>query len=206
MNKRIAYICIHGYNVDDYRNSTGRVSRLLKEKGFFAHDLIYHADDVRSARKKNGDIARRLHEIITLMREGGYADIAVIAHSNGNAALRLCYDLYRPWVDYVFCVQPALPSEIHPYPTAKTFVFYNKYDNVVVLGKWLTFLTKLVSTKWAAARNWGDMGKEGYNGEDETVINIDTAYTFEATGHSGLFENDSVANLLTEFIIFQTKE
>ena len=202
--EKTAFICIHGYNVSDYRNSTGKISGVLAQRGFYAVDLVYHADNVISARKKNGDIARRLNAMVKLLQRGGYDNVVVCAHSNGNAALRLCYDLHQPWIDSVFCIQPALPSEIHPYPTAKAHIFFNRKDNVVVMGKWLTLITKIVSKKWAAARNWGDMGNEGYNGPDDSVINIDVETKFGAHGHSGVFEDMAKVNHLVDYIIEQS--
>ena len=185
--KHFAVICIPGYNVDDYRESTGKVAVMLAKEGIYTTSLPYKADTVTQARKKNPDLVERLQERYLLLKDAGYRFVAVLAHSNGNAALRMCFDKYQTPFDVTFNVQPALPSKLNPYPSAKCHVFWNEEDDVVRFGKWLTFLTRIISDKWATARNWGEMGRTCYTGEDKNVLCINTIEVFQVGGHSGIF-------------------
>lgn len=190
MIRDLAVIGVHGYKVSDYRNSTGLVIAECERRGIQATNLVYHADTVIAARKKNQDIARRLAGRVALCRQAGYTNIVVVAHSNGVAALRMAYDLYKPPITVAICVQPALPSNLHPFPAARTLVLWNDKDRVVRMGKILTWLTKwFISEKAAAQRNWGEMGATGYIGDAPNLTNIDTQdINLQAYGHSSVFE------------------
>lgn len=187
----IAAIHLHGYNVEDYRETIGQLDQEFKNADVESVVLVYHADHAREARQKNPDVARRLATRIQFYRDRGYT-VIVTAHSNGNAILRLAFDLYDTSPDIAACIQPALPSTMHPSPGAKHIsVYWNPDDRVVKLGRVLTWITKLISNKWAAERNWGQMGATGYEGTNLNVDNINTLDAFHdrrASGHSGIFD------------------
>ena len=187
----IAAIHLHGYNVEDYRETIGQLDQEFKNADVESVVLVYHADHAREARQKNPDVARRLATRIQFYRDRGYT-VIVTAHSNGNAILRLAFDLYDTSPDIAVCIQPALPSAMHPSPGAKHIsVYWNPDDRVVKLGRFLTWITKLISNKWAAERNWGQMGATGYEGASLNVDNINTLDAFHdrrASGHSGIFD------------------
>ena len=186
----VAAIHVHGYNVEDYRDTVGKLDQEFKEEDIESIVLVYHADNHIQARKKNPDVARRLATRISYYRDRGYK-VLVTAHSNGNTILRLAYDLYETSPDIAVCIQPALPSKMNPSPDAKhVAVYWNPEDSIVKMGRILTWLTKLISNKWAAERNWGQMGATGYQGLDPNVDNINTMdgfYPRRASGHSGIF-------------------
>jgi len=187
----IAAIHLHGYNVEDYRNSSGQIDQAFKNAGIDSRVLVYHADNVREAREMNADTAHRLSTLIHYFQERGHT-VIVTAHSNGNTVMRLCYDLYQTSPDIAVCIQPALPSAMNPAPDAKhVAVYWNPEDRVVKLGKFLTWITGLFSSKWVAERNWGQMGATGYVGSDKNVDNINTLdahHPRRAGGHSGIFD------------------
>lgn len=190
----IAAIHIHGYRTDDYRDTVGQLDQLYEEAGVVSRVLVYDADNVAEARRMNPDTARRLKNFIIYYRERGYTTV-VTAHSNGNTILRMCYDHYEVSPDIAVCIQPALPSDIHPSPDAKhTTVYWNPEDRVVKFGRILTWITSLFSEEWAAARNWGEMGRTGYTGSELNIESINTAdkiFPRRAVEHSGIFEHPS---------------
>jgi len=187
----VAAIHLHGYNVEDYRETIGQLDQEFKNADVESVVIVYHADHAREARQKNPDVARRLATRIQFYRDRGYT-VIVSAHSNGNAILRLAFDLYDTSPDIAVCIQPALPSTMHPSPGAKhVSVYWNPDDRVVKLGRILTWITKLISNQWAAERNWGQMGATGYEGANPNVDNINTLDAFHdrrASGHSGIFD------------------
>jgi hypothetical protein len=186
----IAVIHVHGYNVGDYRNTVGRFDDVCDEAGLLSLPLVYHADNVREARRMNPDTAHRLADLIRHLKATGNT-VIVAAHSNGNTVLRMAYDLCGVSPDVALCVQPALPSNMHPSPGAKhVAVYWNPSDSVVKLGKFLTWLTKFISPEWAARRNWGQMGATGYTGKAENVLSLNTTddcHPIKAAGHSAIY-------------------
>ena len=201
MTKGIAFLHIHGFNTTDYRRTVGRFHNLCLDNGHVSQVLVYHADSAREARRKNADVASRLNNRVKQLKSSGY-QVVVMAHSNGNTILRMAYDNHKTEIDVALCVQPALPSALNPYPSAgSVFVIWNPEDRIVKLGRALTFITKLISQRWAAQRNWGQMGYSGYIGSDLNVKNINSLTGFNggrASGHSGLFYDDDSHLLLSQ--------
>jgi hypothetical protein len=187
---KIVAINIHGYRVKDYRETIGKLDAEFIRQGIASDVLVYHADSARQARKMNPNTAKRLADKIVLYRNLGFK-VIVSAHSNAGAVLRMAHDLYGINPDVAICIQPALPSNLNPSPGAElNIVYWNPEDGVVRLGKFLTWLTGIVSDKWAAQRNWGEMGATGYTGEDENVVSFNTMEDFLpriAKDHSGIF-------------------
>ena len=200
-SKGIAFLHIHGYNTDDFRRTVGRFHQQCLEHGHVSQVLVYHADNARAARRKNPVTAERLNNRVQQLKNSGYR-VVVMAHSNGNTILRMAYDQYKTDIDIAICVQPALPSGLNPFPSAqRVFVVWNPEDVIVKLGRRLTFVTRLISKRWAAQRNWGQMGFTGYIGSDSNVTNLNSLCDFvhgQASGHSGLFHDDDSDALLQE--------
>ena len=198
-HKGIAFLHIHGYNTSDYRRTVGRFHQKCLDNGHVSQVLVYHADNARAARRKNPVTAERLNNRVQQLKDSGYL-VVVMAHSNGNTILRMAYDSYKTDIDIAICVQPALPSGLNPCPSAKrVFVVWNPEDFIVKLGRRLTFITRLISKRWAAQRNWGQMGFTGYTGADRSVTSLNSLCDFsegQASGHSGLFHDDDSDALL----------
>ena len=184
----IVALHLHGFNVEDYRNTAGKLDDEFDAIGLRSYALVYHADTLREARKINPDTAMRLAEFISDHQSDGDT-VIVTAHSNGNTILRMAWDRYKVSPDVAVCIQPALPSDLHPSPGAQfTRVYWNPYDSVVKHGRLLTWITSLFSKQWVADRNWGQMGATGYTGRGN-VENVNTVHCpIKAEGHSGIFQ------------------
>ena len=91
-------------------------------------------------------------------------------------------------VNVCVAINPALKSGLNPSRHAQRVqVWSNKGDTAVVLGKWLSWLNP-----WATdARPWGEQGRIGYQGNDESVVNFysDKGFAVEAEGHSAVFHD-----------------
>jgi len=185
-------IHIHGYNVEDYRQTIGKLEREFRKMGIESSVLVYHADTIRETRIKNPDVARRLAEAILRHQADGDA-VIVTAHSNGATILRLAWENYLASPEVAICIQPALPSNTHPSPNADVVkVLWNPSDLVVKHGRFLTWVIRHVIPRWVKDRDWGEMGATGYTGVSPDIINENTMdYPVPASGHSGIFRGDA---------------
>jgi len=186
----IIAIHLHGYNVNDYRHTAGKMDEVFDAKGVRSFALVYHADTLREARKINRDTANRLAEFILTGQEEGHT-VIVTAHSNGNTILRMAWDEYQASPSVAVCIQPALPSDINPSPDAeKVCVVWNPDDWVVRHGKILTWVLNKINPELVVSRNWGQMGRTGYTGNDLNVGSLNSMVGFpaKARGHSGIFK------------------
>ena len=121
----------------------------------------------------------------------------VMTYSNGaNYAMKALKLLWRNDM-VVFHCSPALikratfPSSVH-----KAHVFFTKSDWAVkfsTLARWLRLTP-----------GWGNMGSEGYVGEDPRIENHD--YTDIAKHHGGMFHTDAVRRYLAKHVDKLMKE
>ena len=199
-------IHVHGYNVEDYRDTIGKLEREFRKIGIESSVLVYHADTIRETRRKNPDVAYRLALAISQHQSDGDT-VIVTAHSNGATILRLAWDNYMASPDVAVCIQPALPSHINPSKNATVIkVLWNPNDRVVQHGKVLTWVVKRLFPHWVKDRDWGEMGCTGYLGNDSNVINENTMnYPIQAVGHSGLFYGDPAAANLPSIAFWATQ-
>jgi len=199
MTNKPVVILIHGFNVTDPDNSVGKLTKHFQEGGFFVRNFNYGYASLRKVRLRNGTLAKKLARIVKEYKADG-RKVAVVGHSNGCTIMRIAANRWSMPADVATCLNPALKRDEHPAQNVPSVtVFHNEQDKVVTWSKWLRRLTWFASR----ARPWGEMGRYGYLGDCEGVVNICTAHDFSvaALGHSGIFtEIDFFGPIIVETV------
>ena len=199
MNKVV--ILIHGYNVDNYEETVGKLRGPFEDQDYFVEFLNYgYIPKMWQITKRNPAIARRLAERVLYWQVKGYT-VDVVGHSNGVAIAHIATEKYDMTVNVCVAINPALTANLNPSRQADLVqVWHNEGDTAVVAGKWLRWLNP-----WARdARPWGEQGKIGYTGDDKNVINFDCNGDFKtiADGHSAVFERPARDFYLAAIALF----
>lgn len=183
-------ILVHGFNVSKPERTVGKLEPFFKAQGFDVELFRYGHIGLWGVRKRNKALARKLAQKVNAAKAKGYT-VYVVSHSNGTTITHIASVRYKAQVDVAICINPALKKTLNPCPTAElVHVYHNEKDVPVRLAKWLRRLTPLSRR----ARPWGEMGREGYQGDNMRVWNFDTLNDFEipASGHSGVFKEPEI--------------
>lgn len=199
MNKVV--ILIHGYNVDNYEETVGKLRKPFEALGYYVEFLNYGYEPVTwKITKRNPDIAKRLADRVGYWQNKDFT-VDIVGHSNGCAITHLATEKHGIKVNVCVAINPALTADKNPSSNAELVqVWHNKGDKAVVLGKWLSWLIP-----WARnARPWGQQGKIGYQGKDKNVINFDAGNDFKvsAIGHSAVFKKPASDYFLREIAAY----
>lgn len=164
--EKMNFVLAHGFNVSD--GGAGSIDRLLP----FLPGTIQQADYGWTFRARvrlcNKNIAKTIAGM-ALPRSIG------IGHSNGCALLLLAAKYGAP-IRHLIFINPALDNDIDiPLQVDRVDVYHTDEDDAVKWAKYIPFSI------------WGDMGREGYKGEDSRVFNHSGTKLFGATGHSDIF-------------------
>jgi len=194
-------IPVHGYNVENYEETVGKLREPLEALGYYVEFLNYgYVPKTRDITKYNPDHAKRLAKRVKRWQDKGYT-VDVFGHSNGCAIGRIATEEYGMVCNVFVAINPALKKDLNPSSKAKLVqVWSNKGDKAVVLGMWLRWLTG-----WTRKdRPWGEMGRVGYTGKDKNVVNFytDKDFTVKAVGHSAVFHepvSDFYTNAMSLF-------
>ena len=165
---------IHGIH-SSHGGNTSRLAPYFRADGFdvmvrsygWALALTSGLTDWLNVRR-----ARRLAEII---KDGD----AIVCHSNG-AAVAWHIQAEHRMLSALIMVNPALERDTDFHNVGQVLVVHNAGDAVVGWAELAPF------------SHWGSMGRDGYNGDQTHITNIDAAnppaHLPALWGHSALFE------------------
>lgn len=172
---------IHGIHSNGVGN-TGKLAPYFREAGFdvfarrygwaFASPAILPGFvDWQNQRR-----AKRLAETIA---DGD----AIVCHSNGAAVAYYIQAEHRA-LSALILINPALDRDTDFHNTERVLCLHNAGDDVVGLSAALPF------------NHWGAMGRDGYAGTLNNVVNVDCASPSDGLprlwGHSDLFEKGHI--------------
>ena len=155
-------VLVHGFNVSDGgKASIDRLKPYLYDHNVIEFDYGWLGFfGVRFNKKK------RAMKLVRMTPDGAVG----IGHSNGCLELIRACKLGAKYKRLIF-VNPALDNDIEiPEQLERVDVYYHPDDTVVTLSKFRPFLY------------WGDMGRVGYQGCDDRVVNHDVKELFGLTG------------------------
>lgn len=170
-------VLVHGFNVRDRgAHTTDRLIPHIDHLGQ-VRQADYGWLGLFSVRWMNPFIARTIAGMVDAPAVG-------IGHSNGCAILhRASHESDK--LEHIILINPALDEDAEFGPSVKRVdVLHNPTDEPVQISKWLPF-----------RHPWGAMGRYGYVGDDNRVINHNTYRLFGARGHGGAFDNQHVARV-----------
>ena len=179
-------ILIHGYNVADPGETTGKLRRHFESLGVLVEEFTYGFWPFTwQVSEGNFKEAKLLSERCLYWKMKGYK-VIVAGHSNGVCITHLATKYHDAAIDVCVAINPALQVRINPAPKANAVhVWHNEGDKAV---KWAVWLRKIF--KGVRARPWGEMGAVGYKGVDTNVTSFDAGNDFvamQAHGHSDMF-------------------
>lgn len=158
---------VHGFNVSDGgKETTDKLRPYFESAGFEVTDHDYGWIGLLGVRFLNGRIAKGIREKVKA------GDIGV-GHSNGCAILARACEQGAPFKGLVL-INPALNSDTVIPGVEWVHVYHTNHDSPVKLASWLPF------------HQWGDMGAEGFRGQDVRYTNFNL--TDHIQGHSEIFQ------------------
>lgn len=169
-----ALVTVHGFNVYDPNNSTGKLAAALRKRGYDVFEFHYGHATLLDVRIANGNIAAALGSYLDLVATLTKKEVIPIGHSNGCALIKLAGD--RGTYKRCVYISPALncSSELAP-AVERCDVLHNDGDRTVSVSSILPF------------HMWGAMGRYGYKGSDTRYINHDCSRIVD--GHSDWFSH-----------------
>lgn len=174
-----AVILVHGFNVSDGgRNSTDKFAPFFQSFDYQVEAMKYFWTGLIGVRACNKKLASA---IVTASRLCDRPLVGV-GHSNGCAILRKASLLGARFEQLIF-INPALDSNIDVGPDVKWIhVWYSKSDRAVAIAALLFH------------HPWGNMGAEGYTGDDPRFLNYDKSdkkmWSTISTSHSDVFKRE----------------
>jgi len=175
-------VLVHGFNVKDDGDSTiNRLEQYVDKRNVLQGDYGYFG--LWGVRFFNKSIAKTIAGMTPPHSIG-------VGHSNGCAILTRAAE-YGAKFDRLILINPALEKDRQFAPHLKRIdIFHNLSDTTVSVSKWLPFHV------------WGEMGRTGYQGNDQRVFNHETGELFGATGHSGVFDySEQLANYIKDNLV-----
>lgn len=167
MAKRHLVFLLHGIKTGDGGVETfNELCTILQQSNIYTQLIDYGKIFLPG---DNQRAVSALIEAIDLYQEDTEVEITVVGHSNGAwAAVQVAEAGYR--IDNLVLISAAL-NRSHAFPECvrKVLVYYGESDWVLSLAHLKTSITKLFSN--TEVSGWGDMGRVGYQGEDERVSN-----------------------------------
>ena len=137
------------------------------------HDFKVHEYGYAYALTTRWENPKRALKIARHIKTG---DI-IIAHSNGCDITRIMLD-QGIMPEGIILLQPALDVDT-VFAEGKYWinVFHNEEDKAVLMAKWFLWFH----------HPYGAMGRYGYKGNDQRVVNYDTLALYSVGGHSDLY-------------------
>lgn len=184
-------ILIHGFNTwDRGAKTTDTLKPFLEASGVRVVELDYRWTGLIGARRINPKMAKKVKGLVAHYKALKYR-VIVIGHSNGAAIAYLASkdSMMYETPDALALINPALDKHIKFGKWLDlVLVFYSHNDKVT---PWAKRLSKIIPKRWFDARPWGEMGTEGYIGEDDRVNNIDLEDLLEGhIEHSTAFDKN----------------
>lgn len=168
---------IHGIH-SSHGGNTSRLAPYFRAAGF---DTFVHSYGWASAFLSNDWVNQRRAERLSKLIEDGDA---IVCHSNGAAVSYFIQAEHRA-LSALILINPALDADTEFHNVARVLVLHNAGDDVVGRSKWVPF------------RVWGEMGRDGYKGKIDNVVNVDCALAPPSGlprlwGHSALFTPEAL--------------
>lgn len=183
--KRLQFV--HGFNEDDSgANSIDKLIPKLQGRNVETINVDYGHFNLLDVFGHNDTVAK----LIASYTKPG--DIG-IGYSNGCAVLLKAAQQGAPFKRLIF-INPALKSDIEIPPGIECVdVFFTDSDIPTRFAKYLRMMP-------FTPKNfiWGEMGRTGYTGQDERVINLDMSNYI--VGHNGAFVDEEALNLVASMI------
>ena len=173
---------IHGFRelhpIGDPRIATVLKNKLVRRgEAVMVHDYGYLG---LVGVKSNRNLAR-------LIRPHVQPGDTLVGFSNGAAIIAHLQTMKGIICPKIVLIQPALSQKWTPNKHCdRIVVYYNKGDKATVAGKWWRRLINVLPWRWQARHMWGEMGHDGYTGDDPRYAQYDTENTPrmpELSGH-----------------------
>ncbi len=168
---------IHGIHSNGAGN-TGKLAPAFRAAGFdvFVRRYGYaFASPAFIPKLVDWQNARRAKRLAETIADGD----AIVCHSNG-AAVAHCIQAEHRELSAIILINPALDRDTDFHNTGRVLCLHNAGDDVVGLSSILPF------------NAWGAMGRDGYSGTLNNVVNVDCANPPRGLprlwGHSALFD------------------
>jgi pimeloyl-ACP methyl ester carboxylesterase len=174
-------ILIHGFNVKNPENSTGKLREHLENCNMFNYgwrlfSVLWH----------NRKDAKRLKKLL-----GTNLSPNVFAHSNG-CAIAVEAAKRGANIKNLVCINPALKRDaIFPAAIERIIVIHTNHD---IPTRAAAFFDKVPLLQLFVPNAWGKMGAKGSSASDGRVVNLD--FTVHLDGHSDFFDNHNLKNLM----------
>lgn len=177
---------IHGFNVSDPEESTGKLRYYLDGAIMFNYGWRFFS--VLWHNKKD---AKALKGILNNARSAG--DRVIFAHSNGCA---IAVEAARQGakINNLICINPALKTNtIFPSSIERILVVYTVHDKATRSAR---FFDRVPFIQLLIPNAWGAMGAKGSETPDERVNNWDLSSTLN--GHSDFFKDENLDRYMPE--------
>ena len=181
-------ILVHGFNVSYPEQTVGKLRPHFEALDCIVEMFVYGHTNLYQVTKRNPKLAKKLAVRIKYWKDKGH-HVIVVGHSNGCCITYLATNNEGALPDQVVAINPALQRHYNIAPKADLVqVWYNKGDKAV---KWARWLSKIVPERIFQARPWGEMGRRGYKGNAQNLVNFNAGSWFEvkAKGHSAIFHS-----------------
>lgn len=172
---------IHGFNVKDPEESTGKLKPYLKDAimynyGWRLFSVVWHNKEDARILKDNLNNALGVND-----------ERIVFAHSNG-AAIAVEAAKQGAKITTLICINPALKCKTKfPDSIDRIIVIHTKHDKPTKAAR---FFDKVPLIQLFVPNAWGAMGAKGYKGKDKRVKNWDLSSSLK--GHSDFFDKDNL--------------
>lgn len=177
---------IHGFNVHDPSETTGKLQKYLDKSFMFNYGWF----ELISVLLYNKREAKRLKSLID-----DYEEINVYAHSNG-CAISVEAARQGAKIKTLICINPALKCETKfPNSISKIIVIHTKHDKPTRAAR---FFDKVPFVQLLIPNSWGAMGAKGYIGNDKRVTNYNLSDILD--GHSDFFDDNNLDFFMPELI------
>lgn len=176
-------VVAHGFNVPDGGAAT--INKVIPAFNGSVQKATYGWFGIASVLFFNDNIAAMVAGMATPGSVG-------VGHSNGCAVLTRATNLGAPMTDLIL-LNPALEEGTEFAEHLNSIhVYHNKGDVPVRLAK---LLNKVIPGDFM----WGEMGRDGYSGNDPRVINHDVSDIY--CGHADIFSDEQalVDMLIADF-------